>query len=98
MPSVADLVEEADLRGRADSETYSRGVELAERVRMSAFGPLRVEATVEAGGENAVVELRATDTGLGWDCSLGDASAALICPHVVAVAVETTRRARQRRE
>jgi uncharacterized Zn finger protein len=97
MPSVADLVEEADLRRLADSETYARGVELAERVRMSAFGPQRVAGTVVAGEEPATVELRVEGDALAWSCSAGDASAALICPHVIAVAVETRRRAPQRR-
>src|SRR5437868_81874 len=97
MPSVADLVEEAELRGLADPETYSRGVELAERVRMAAFGPLRVVATVDAGDAPPTVELLVAEAGLGWTCSAGDASPALICPHVVAVALETWRRSPTRR-
>jgi hypothetical protein len=64
---------------------------------MSAFSPLRVEATVETGGDPATVELIAGEDGLGWTCSDGDASPALICPHVVAVALETWRRAPNRR-
>jgi len=98
MPSVADLVEEAALRRLADPETYARGVELAERVRMSAFGPLRVAASVEGGDEPADVELSVGTAGLEWTCSTGDASAALICPHAVAVALETWRRAPGRRQ
>jgi hypothetical protein len=97
MPSVADLVEEPALRRLADPETYTRGVEMAARVRMSAFGPTRVAATVETGGDPATVELTAGDDGLEWTCSDGDASPALICPHVVAVALETWRRAPNRR-
>jgi hypothetical protein len=97
MPSVADLVDEATLRQLADPETYARGVELAERVRMSAFAPLRVAATVEGGETPAAVELIVGTSGLEWTCSTGDASPALICPHAVAVAVETWRRSPNRR-
>lgn len=96
MPSVADLVEDVALRRLADAETYSRGVELAEHVRMSAFGPLRVAATVETGDVPAAVELSAGPSGLEWVCSAGDASAVLICAHAIAVALETWRRAPNR--
>jgi hypothetical protein len=96
MPSVADLVDDTALRQLADPETYSRGLELAERVRMAAFGPLRVEATVESD-EPATVALTVMPAGLEWRCSAGDASPALICPHVIAVAVETWRRSPPRR-
>ena len=98
MASVADLVEDAALRQLADAETYSRGVELAERVRMTAFGPQRVAATVESGDGPASVELTSADDALAWSCTAGDASPALICPHVIAVAVETWRRAPNRRQ
>ena len=92
MPRVADFVDDAALRRLADQETYSRGIELATRVRMSAVGPLRVAATVEGGEEPAAVELTVVPGGLAWTCSSGDASPALICPHAVAVAVEAWRR------
>jgi len=95
--SVADYVDDPALRRLADQETYSRGVELAARVRMTAFAPLRVAATVEGGEEPASVELSATPDGLAWTCSAGDASPAMICPHAVAVGVETWRRAPQSR-
>jgi hypothetical protein len=97
MSSVADLVDDATLRHLADAETYSRGLELAERVRMAAFGPTRVEAKVESGDPPAVVELTVGPVGLAWQCSDGDASPAIICPHAVAVAVETRRRASSQR-
>jgi hypothetical protein len=97
MPSVADLVEDATLRRLTDPETYQRGIELASRVRLAAFGPLRVAATVETGEEPAAVDLTVTGDGLAWTCSAGDASAALVCPHVIAVAVETWRRSPARR-
>jgi hypothetical protein len=97
MPSLADLVDESALRGLADPDTYSRGVELAARVRMSAFAPLRVTASVEGGEAPATVELTAGPGGLAWTCSEGDASPALICPHVVAVGLETWRRRPNRR-
>lgn len=97
MPSVADLVDDAALRTLADAETYARGKELASRVRMSAFGPQRAAATVGSGDEPASVELTVTPDGLAWTCSAGDASPALVCPHVIAVAVETRRRSPARR-
>lgn len=97
MPSVADLVDDATLRRLADNETYNRGIELAERVRLGAFGPLRVAASVESGEQPALVELTVAPEGLASNCSAGDASPALICPHVVAVAVETWRRSPGRR-
>ena len=93
MASVADLVDDAALRRLADAETLARGRELADRVRMTAFGPLRVVGTVESGGEPATVELTEGPEGLAWTCSAGDASRALICAHVLAIAVETWRRA-----
>ena len=96
MPSVADLVDDATLRRLADAETYARGVESAARVRLSAFGPLRVAATVETGETPAEVELAVAEDELAWSCSAGDASSALICPHVIAVAVETWRRSPKR--
>ncbi len=98
MPSVADLVEDAELRRLADAETYTRGVELAARVRMSAFGPLRVAGTVEGGEAPAAVELSVSDGILAWSCSDGDASPALICAHTIALAVEARRRAPNRRD
>jgi len=97
MPTVADLVDDAALRSLADPETYARGKELAGRVRMSAFGPQRAGASVESGGEPAVVELSVTPDGLAWTCSAGDASPALVCPHVIAVALQTRRRSPGRR-
>jgi len=97
MPSVADLIDDAALRSLADPETYARGKELAGRVRMSAFGPHRAAATVESGGEPPSVELTVTPGGLAWTCSAGDASPALVCPHVIAVALDTRRRASGRR-
>ena len=96
MPSVADLIDDTALRALADEETYSRGRELADRVRMASFGPLRIVATVDSDAP-ASVELTVTPTGLGWTCSFGDASPALICPHVIAVALETWRRSPTRR-
>lgn len=95
--TVAELVGDAALRERAGHETWSRGTEMARRVRVSALGPLRVVASVEGGEAAAGVELTGTPGGLTWTCSAGDASAALICPHVVAVALELRRRTTPRR-
>lgn len=72
-------------------------MEMARRVRVSALGPQRVAAAVEGGEAVADVELAATPDGLTWTCSAGDASAVLICPHVVAVALELRRRTAPRR-
>jgi hypothetical protein len=65
---------------------------MARRVRLSGRGPFRVAATVE-GDEAAEVVLTGSADGLGWACSAGDASPVLICPHVVAVALQVRRRA-----
>ena len=96
MPSVADLVEVAELRRLAWPEEYERGSQLADRVRVHAFSPLRVAATVD-GSEPADVELTSAVEGLAWNCSIGDAPPAHPCAHAVAVAIVTWRRAPGRR-
>lgn len=97
MASVADLVE-AELRERAGQYLVRAGEVLRANghVRLVEFGPTRVTATVEDGGPRAVA-LEATGTGLRAACDCGSPSANGLCPHAVAVAIETWERSPHRR-
>ena len=98
MPSVADLVEPAALRERAGEYLQRAGEVLRDQghVRIAAFGPVRVTATVEDGGPRSVGLEAATD-GLRATCDCDQPSASGLCPHIVAVAIETWERAPKRR-
>jgi uncharacterized Zn finger protein len=97
MPSVADLVEPDVLRQRAGEYLQRAGEVLREHghVRIEAFGPIRVTAQVEDGGTRSVV-LEAAGADLRATCDCGLPSADGLCPHIVAVAIETWERAPNR--
>jgi uncharacterized Zn finger protein len=94
--SVADLVEESELRRLAGPGTLAEGRELAARgmVHIWDFTPLNVGATVQ---DQHNVELRATDDRLTWSCSCPAGNSSDLCEHAVAVALETWRRSPPRR-
>jgi uncharacterized Zn finger protein len=98
MASVADLVEPEELKARAGEYLQRAGEVLRQngRVRLVEFGPTRVTAEVE-DRETRSVRLEAAPTGLQATCDCGDPSANGLCPHVVAVAIETWHRAPNRR-
>ena len=97
MASVADLVEPAALEERAGEYLQRAGAVLREHghVRIEEFGPMRVTATVEDGVSRSVA-LGSTPTGLDASCDCGAPAANGLCPHVVAVAIETWERAPKR--
>jgi uncharacterized Zn finger protein len=99
MPSVADLVEEERLQRLADPDALRQGTDLAagDRVRLEAFGPLRVTARVDDAGGGHRVELRAAGDGLAWSCRCPDGQGGAFCRHAVAAARVTWRRAPKRR-
>jgi uncharacterized Zn finger protein len=96
MPSVADLADGSSLQAIADARGWQDGLDLANAgaVTIHEFGPMRVTATVNAPDGPAEVELRGGDR-LAYECDCTDAPEA--CRHVVAVALETWRRAPDRR-
>ncbi len=98
MPSVADLVEEPELRRLATPESYDEGLVLADegKVQVGAFGPLQVSAEVD-DVETRQVELRSTKAGLEWACTCPDGRRGAFCSHAVAAAIETWRRSPVRR-
>jgi uncharacterized Zn finger protein len=88
MASVAELVDEENLRRLADPIGYRQGVDLAVSgcVQLVSVAPVRVTARVE----DLVlqhVELRATGRGLSWSCTCRDGGSRAPCKHSVAVAV-----------
>jgi uncharacterized Zn finger protein len=95
--SVADLVEPEALLERAGEYLQRAGEVLRDggHVRLVEFGPMRVTAEVEDEGtrsvslESAAGELRAT-----CNCDLSSPNG--LCPHIVAVAIETWIRAPSR--
>jgi uncharacterized Zn finger protein len=98
MASVAELVDEENLRRLADPIGYRQGVDLAVSgcVQLVSFGPVRVTARVE----DLVfqhVELRSTGKGLSWSCTCRDGERRAPCKHSVAVAVETRQRTSSQR-
>ena len=98
MASVADLVEPGSLRERAGEYLQRAGEVLRDHghVRIAEFGPTRVTATVD-DGEPRSVSLAASGNRLETDCTCGTRSENGLCPHVVAVALETWERAPNRR-
>ena len=98
MASVADLVEPEALEKRAGEYLQRAGVVLREHghVQIIEFGPTRVTATVEDLGARSVV-LGASAAGLEASCDCDAPAASGLCPHVVAVAIETWERAPNRR-
>jgi uncharacterized Zn finger protein len=98
MASVADLVEPA-LRERAGEYLVRAGDVLRAdgRVALVEFGPLRVTATVMDDGVGHVTELTSTSAGLVVRCDCPGGIGGELCPHTVAVAIETWERAPQRR-
>jgi uncharacterized Zn finger protein len=98
MPSVADLVEPEELQVRAGEYLQRAGEVLREhgQVHIIEFGPLRVTATVDDIRVRFVI-LESTTTGLHASCDCDAPAASGLCPHVVAVAIETWQRAPHRR-
>jgi uncharacterized Zn finger protein len=96
MPSVADLVEEPELRRRSTPAAYEEGARLADTgaVIVETFGPLEVRA----GVEGRTVELRSADKGLDWSCTCHEGMGSTLCAHAVATAIETWRRSPARRD
>jgi uncharacterized Zn finger protein len=94
---MADLVEPAALEERAGEYLHRAGAVLREHghVQITEFGPTRVTATVEDGVSRSVA-LGSTATGLDASCDCGAPAASGLCPHVVAVAIETWERAPKR--
>jgi uncharacterized Zn finger protein len=98
MASVADLVEPETLRERAGEYLHRAGEVLraAGRVNIVDFGPVRVTAQVDDGGEQHHVELAAVDGDLTVDCDCPTGHEGTFCPHSTATAIETWHRAPKR--
>jgi uncharacterized Zn finger protein len=98
MASVAELVEPEAFQARAGEYLQRAGEVLREHgsVKIIEFGPLRVTATVEDGPSRSVV-LGSSAAGLEASCDCDAPSASGLCPHVVAVAIETWERAPKQR-
>ena len=98
MASVADLVEEDELRKLAAAGELARGSTLADegRVRLERFAPLSVTAVVE-DGSLFEVGLWVAEGRLVWACTCPAGAGGAFCPHAVAAARETWRRAPRRR-
>jgi len=97
MASVADVVEPEAIAARA-GEYLQRACEFlvaAGHVRIVEFGPTRVTAEVDDGATRSVV-LAIAGSGLDASCDCGQPAASGLCPHVVAVAIETWQRAPNR--
>jgi uncharacterized Zn finger protein len=94
MASVADLVEPEELLVRAGEYLQRAGEVLREhgQVHIIEFGPLRVTASVDDIRSRFVI-LESTTTGLHASCDCDAPAASGLCPHVVAVAIETWQRA-----
>jgi uncharacterized Zn finger protein len=92
--TLADLVAPDLLRERAGEYLHRAGEVLRDssRVRIVEFGPTRVAAEVDDGGARSVV-LDSTTGELTATCDCGLPSANGLCPHIVAVAIETWLRA-----
>jgi len=97
MASVADMVEPEALQARAGEYLQRAGEVLRDHghVEILEFGPMRVTAAVTDGVSRSVV-LGSTATGLDASCDCGAPAASGLCPHVVAVAIETWQRAPKR--
>jgi uncharacterized Zn finger protein len=97
MASVADLVEPEALQARAGEYLQRAGEVLREHgvVHIIEFGPMRVTASVEDRGARSVV-LDSTAAGLEASCDCDAPAASGLCPHVVAVAIETWQRTPKR--
>lgn len=98
MASVADLVEPESLRERAGEYLYRAGEVLREsgHVRIVQFGPTRVTAEVDDGAARGVA-LESMSGELATTCNCDMPSASGLCPHIVAVAIDTWHRAPKRR-
>jgi uncharacterized Zn finger protein len=96
MVSVADLVEPGTLRERAGEYLERAGEVLraSGHVRIVEFGSLRVTGEVDDGSTRHVA-LESTPAGLDATCDCGHPDDTL-CPHAVAVAIETWNRAPNR--
>jgi uncharacterized Zn finger protein len=94
MTSVADLAEPETLRERAGEYLHRAGEALREngRVRIVEFGPTRVTAEVDDDATRSVA-LESTTGELAATCNCDLPSANGLCPHIVAVAIETWLRA-----
>ncbi|HEX3428837.1 MAG TPA: hypothetical protein VHS36_08520 [Candidatus Limnocylindrales bacterium] len=92
---MADLVEPESLQKRAGEYLYRAGEVLREngRVRIVELVPMRVIADVNDVETRSVV-LEA-DGALRASCDCGQPSADGLCPHIVAVAIETWHRAQR---
>ncbi len=90
MASVADLLEPEVLRVRAGEYLVRAGDVLRDSgaVRIVEFGPTRVTASVADRVDRSVV-LIAREATLDVSCTCDMPSATGLCPHVVAVAIET---------
>jgi uncharacterized Zn finger protein len=97
MTSVADLVEPGALAARAGEYLQRAGdvLRASGRVRILEFGPTRVTAEVDDRAMRSVV-LAAGAAGLDASCTCNEPAASGLCPHVIAVAVETWERAPNR--
>jgi uncharacterized Zn finger protein len=95
MASVADLVEDSALRHLASVQAYAEGQRDAEagRVKLGAFGPLRVTADVTDDEGVWQVVLRSGSEGLVWSCTCPDGRHYAFCRHCVAAAIVTWREA-----
>ena len=98
MASVADLVEEDELRKLATVDELAQGSKLADegRVRLERFAPLSVTAVVE-DGSLFEVGVWVAEGRLAWTCTCPAGARGVLCPHAVAAARETWRRAPKRR-
>jgi uncharacterized Zn finger protein len=100
MASVADLVEPEVLREKAGEYLQRAGevLQAAGHVQLVEFGPLRVTAQVDDGGERHATELAASPAGLSSRCDCPAGREQRFCPHTVATAIETWHRAPKRRD
>jgi uncharacterized Zn finger protein len=98
MASVADLVDPPSLEALAGAYVVTAGTSLVTRdaVRIVEIDPQHVVAEV-VDDETRRVELSAATQSLEWSCSCPSGAEGTPCPHLAAVAVETWRRAPDRR-
>jgi uncharacterized Zn finger protein len=99
MASVADLVEPEALREKAGEYLLRAGEVLraAGSVNIVDFGPTRVTAQVEDGGERHQAALEFAADGLSIRCDCLGGGDQRFCPHTVATAIEAWHRAPERR-
>jgi hypothetical protein len=91
--SLCGVLEHEEGDGGHGRQDYTSRAGGSGAVRLEAFGPVRVTATVEDDGVHHV-QLAVISSTLNWSCTC---SADSFCTHATAAAIETWRRAPKRR-